>query len=211
MKKEIVDAWIKRAEEVLAISGYAAPTQLYQFALSLLTTFYGPSSVQLKALKDSVDTIQRYTKGSIYNEILAHCSGVIQTTIADIRAGLVGDVRAQIQGEVLGDLVILSKDALSDNSGSAMHVAAVLIAAAFEDILRRLAAEKAGLAERPKLEQVITALKDADLLKGGEISTAHSYLKFRNDSLHADWPQVHRFQVEGCISFVDSLLLKHFS
>jgi hypothetical protein len=211
MKQETVDAWIKRAEEVLQVQGYGAPTQLYQFSLSLLTTFYGPTSVQLKALKDSIDSIQRYTKGGTYNEILSHCNGVITATLADIRSGLVNNARAQMQGEVLGDLVAHSKEALDDKAESATHVAAVLIAAAFEDVLRRLAAEKAALTERPKLEQVIAVLKEAEVIKGGEISTANSYLKFRNDSLHAHWEQVHRFQVESCIAFVESLLLKHFS
>jgi hypothetical protein len=108
-------------------------------------------------------------------------------------------------------VITLAKDALTRTTYSAIQVAAVLTAATFEDILRRLAGEKAGLTGRPKLEHVITALKDGDVLKGGEISTANGYLKFRNDSLHADWAQVHRFQVESCILFVESLLLKHFS
>jgi hypothetical protein len=210
MKQETVDNWINQAEKVLMADGFGRHTQAYHFALSFLTMFYGASSLQVRALTDSVNAILKHDKGTT-SAILAYSHGAIRSAIDDIRAGLVVDVRAQIQGEILGDLVMFSKDTLNDNADSAMHVAAVLIAAAFEDVLRRLASEKAGLIGRPKLEQVITTLKDADLLKGGEVSTANSYLKFRNDSLHADWAQVHRFQVEGCISFVESLLLKHFS
>jgi hypothetical protein len=69
----------------------------------------------------------------------------------------------------------------------------------------------AGMWARPKLDEVIVSLKTADVLHGGQVHTASSYLKFRNDSLHADWAKVDRSQVEGCMLFVESLLEKHFS
>ena len=63
----------------------------------------------------------------------------------------------------------------------------------------------------PGLQDVVTALKDAGVLKGGEIGTAQSFLKFRNDSLHADWANVSRVLVEFCTAFIDAMLIKHFS
>jgi hypothetical protein len=77
--------------------------------------------------------------------------------------------------------------------------------------LRRLAAEKAGVQDRPKLESVVGALKDADLIRGGNISLANTLLKFRNDSLHADWQKVQQAQVESCLALTESLLREHFS
>jgi hypothetical protein len=71
--------------------------------------------------------------------------------------------------------------------------------------------EKASIQGRPKLEAVLSALKDADIVKGGAISLANSMLKFRNDSLHADWQQVTRAQVESCLALTESLLREHFS
>lgn len=194
---------------MLKYEGYEARGQKQQFALSMLEAFYGPTSVQLRTFKDSINALsgKQHSGGDIENL----CTGVIFSTIADAKAGLITNLRAQIEGEVLGDLIALAKIALEDKSDPSMHVAAVLVAAAYEDALRRLASEQAGVTGRPKLDQVITSLKDASLLKGGEISTAVSYLKFRNDSLHADWSQVYRAQVEGCVMFVESLLLKHFS
>jgi hypothetical protein len=86
-----------------------------------------------------------------------------------------------------------------------------MIVAAFEDLLRRMGIELAGVAGRPSLQDVLTALKDAGVLKGGEIGIAQSFLKFRNDSLHADWANVSRVQVESCTAFADAMLVKHFS
>jgi hypothetical protein len=50
-----------------------------------------------------------------------------------------------------------------------------------------MASELAGVTGRPDLQDVVTASKNAALLQGGEVGTAQSDLKFRNDSLHADW------------------------
>jgi hypothetical protein len=39
----------------------------------------------------------------------------------------------------------------------------------------RVGSELAGLIERPEFQEVITALKNAGLLQGGEVSTAQRY------------------------------------
>ena len=83
--------------------------------------------------------------------------------------------------------------------------------ASFEDTLRTLGASRANVQGRSKLETVVTALRDADVLKGGLLSQANGLLKFRNDSLHADWQQVSQSQVESCLAFVEQLLRDHFS
>lgn len=69
--------------------------------------------------------------------------------------------------EVLSELVALGKEVLADDTDAAKNASAVLIAAAFEDLMRRMGAELAGVIGRPYLEQVIRALKSADILKGG--------------------------------------------
>jgi hypothetical protein len=71
--------------------------------------------------------------------------------------------------------------------------------------------EFAGVTDRPTLQTVIGKLKDANVLKGAEVGVALGYLKFRNDSLHADWKIVERSVVESCLAFNESLLLKHFA
>jgi hypothetical protein len=69
-----------------------------------------------------------------------------------------------------------------------------------------MGSELAGVVGRPKLEEVLTALKNG-VLKGGEVGTAQSHLKFRNDSLHADWPKVQKSQVQSCIALIEALLV----
>lgn len=116
-----------------------------------------------------------------------------------------------VQFESLALLPSLAKQILADNTDAIKNVAAVLVAAAFEDIIRRMRAELGHVVGRPELQSVVIALKDAGVLKGGEPGLAQSFLKFRNDSLHADWPKVQRTQVESCLAFIEAVLVNHFS
>lgn len=202
--------WIRQGKELLD-SGMISTHDLPPFAISMLNTFYGPGSVQVRAYLDGADNIAKNRKDGLAHQLFMHARGAVANTIRELENGLVENLRTAVQGEVLGDLIGLSKEALSENTAETKNVAAVLSAAAFEDCVRRLAAEKAGVQDRPKLEVVLAALKDAGVLKGGSISLANSMLKFRNDSLHADWSQVTRAQVESCLSLTSSLLAEHFS
>jgi hypothetical protein len=209
------DEWLKRAKEVLVTShqGLGTGYQNTQFAASMLTALYGPGSAQVKQFQDSFAAVQKQAQngGGLDSHLHHLARGVIRNTIAELEAGLIVNLRATIAGEVLVELIRLAKDALIDQTEAAKNIAAVLVAAAYESLIRRMGEEFAGVAGRPKLEEVIGSLKTASVLKGGQIATAQSYLKFRNDSLHADWRNVDRSQVESCLAFSESLLLKHFS
>jgi hypothetical protein len=69
---------------------------------------------------------------------------------------------------------------------------------------------EAGITSRIKLDQIIIELKDKGILQGGEPGVAQSFLKFRNDSLHADWKNVTEAQVSSCLALLDPLIVKHF-
>jgi hypothetical protein len=203
--------WVEQAKELLN-SGASATHDLPPFAVSMLTYFYGASSAQLRAHNQRADNVYK-DKGGMgpTHALFMHARGTVSNLIRELEHNLVGSIRSSIQGEVLGDLIGLAKEALSSNTDEAKNVAAVLAAAAFEDCVRRLGIEKAGIQDRPKLENVLGALKDAGILNGGAVSLANSMLKFRNDSLHADWQQVTRAQIESCLALTESLLREHFS
>jgi hypothetical protein len=205
------DAWVARAKAIL--SGQHTTSEVVQSAISLLTAAYGPQSAQLNALTTGLAQIAKLapnpTNSSHHQGGLAR--GAIQNTVAEIEGGLIVSLRAQVAGEIFAELVALGKEALEGDTEAAKNVSAVLIAAAFEDLMRRMGAELAGVVGRPKLEDILIALKNAEILKGGEVGIALSYLKFRNDSLHADWAKVQKSQVQSCTAFIEALLAKHFS
>jgi hypothetical protein len=205
--------WISRADAVLALGHMASPDrtgEAVQFATSMLTALYGSESPQLKAFRSTCEAILKQ-KDTVTFNLLGHAYGTIRNAKAELQAGLIIRLRVLVAGEILAELVRMGKETLEEKTDAAKNVAAVLIAAAFEDLIRRMGEEFAGVADRQKLENVINALKSANIIKGGQIGTALSFLKFRNDSLHADWDNVDRSQVESCIALIDALLVKHFS
>jgi len=208
------ELWIKRADEMLAkgiSTNRDLASELAQSAVSMLADVYGQNSPQIHRFLADCDVISKRATGSPAPDICRHARGAIASAKGELQAGLTVRLRTAVTGEVLSELTRLGKEILSDQSEGSKNVAAVLIAAAFEDLIRRMGAEFASVIDRPKLEEVIGALKKADVLRGGEVGTAQSYLKFRNDSLHADWQNVSRSQVESCAAFIESLLVKHFS
>jgi hypothetical protein len=209
----IAEAWLARSKEILKLYDERHAPEVVPFAVSLLTSLYGPKSPQLEAFNTALAQLAKQGNNPRDTGFYQgqHASIVIKNVVAEAESGLIGSLRAQVTGEILSELVALGKEILSDGTESAKNVSAVLIAAAFEDLMRRMGSELARVVGRPKLEDVLTALKNAGVLKGGEVGTAQSYLKFRNDSLHADWIKVQQSQVQSCIAFLEALLLKHFS
>jgi hypothetical protein len=202
------ESWLKRAAEFNPHGNTVTSGEALQFAISMACAFYGPASQQVEMIKTRAADIPKQKSGA-YPEILIHefAYGAIRNMVAEINAGLVQNIRLGIAGEILGDLIFMAREALGEK---AVQVAAVLTAAAFEDLMRRLAQEKAGITSRIKLDQILMELKDKGILQGGEPGVAQSFLKFRNDSLHADWNNVKEPQVTSCLGLLDSLIVKHF-
>jgi hypothetical protein len=187
------EAWIKRATEVLG-DPQKAHQESVPFAVSLLSSVYGPQSIQSKTLSDQLERIASSAPNptNARHHEVGIAQGAIRNTVAELEAGLITTLRALVAGEIFGELVFLAKQILADQTEAAKTVASVLVAVAFEDLMRRMGTELAGVMGRPEMQDVITALKNAAVFKGGEIGTAQSFLKLRNDSLHADWAKVQR-------------------
>jgi hypothetical protein len=211
------DLWLKQAGEILqpgvGTRGAGQGSRAVAFATSLLTALYGPESTQLQQFRDGCAAIAKIAPNPVNmdHELLQHAKGTIRNTKAELEAGLIVRLRVAVAGEILAELIGLAKDVMADRTEEAKNAGAVVLAAAYEGLMRRMGEEFAGVTGRPKLEEVINALKTANVLKGGQVGTAQSYLKFRNDSLHADWKNVDRSQVESCLAFSEALVVKHFS
>jgi hypothetical protein len=209
----MIDAnnWLARADALLQASvSTASAGEKIAFATSFIAAFYGPESVGMKVFRQSIDNIER-GKEAVAHRLELHARGTIKATKAAIESGLIRSVRVLLSGEIIGDLLAIARERLQEDSESAKNVSAVLVAAALEDTMRKMGSELGGVQGRPKLDAVLTELKEKQILKGGEVGTAFSYLKFRNDSMHADWNNVQKSQVVSCLGFVETLLAKHFS
>jgi hypothetical protein len=186
-----------------------------QGTLTLVRTLYGMGSAQEGILSGSVKAAQSAKDGAPFYNFDRHVKpavlGTLRAIKGDVENGLVGDLRRRAVGEVVADMLLLAKEALADKRDAAKNVAAVLAAASFEDTIRKMGSAFAQVEDRRDLADVLSALKKSAVLEGAPFTTAQGYLKFRNDALHADWDKLDASVIGSCITFVEHLLLKHFS
>jgi hypothetical protein len=138
-------------------------------------------------------------------------SGALRNLKGEVETGLIGNLRLEITGEVLGDFLMLAKSSLDEGTEEGKNVSAVLTAAAFEDLIRRMGATFCGIQTRDELHKIVVALKTKGVLVGAQFGTVQAQLQFRNDALHADWKKIDAIGVKTVMLLVQELLLKHFS
>ena len=217
-----LDAFLKRIDQLLVATDatdtgdlYEKIVEVHRGAVTLAMAIYGAGRPQVQMLLDAAKQAVSSPRGDMgwkYREfVLPAVRGSLRAMKADVESGMIGNIERRGSGAVLADMLGLAKDALAQGSDGAKNVAAVLAAASYEDTIRRMGETLAGVQGRPDLEDVVTALKSATVLQGASVSTAVGFLRFRNDALHADWAKLKPEVVGSCISFVQHLLLQHFS
>jgi hypothetical protein len=192
---------------------YELQNRVHQGVLGLLHALYGRDSSRERDLRSALEGIAKAyypTTGVSVTSSMSLIRGVLQSIQADVESGMLGSLRNAVTGDVLSDLIKLARAVAGDDGEGAKNVAAVLAAAAFEDCLRRLATST-GIPDKDKLADVVTALKEKDVLQGAQVGIAQSYLSFRNRALHAKWAEVDRPEVASVLGFTEALLVKHFS
>ena len=167
-------------------------------AQELLRTVYGEHSLYYREFCVWVTADQPGAFVSIFQSAKRDYDGGFNT----------GDIRLRISGGVLGDFVTLARSSLAEGH---KEVAAVLAAAALEDVLKRYATENDIDTEDRNMTEVISALKAKGLIKGGQNKLLQALPKIRNLALHAQWDKFSELEVGSVIGYVEQFLLKHFS
>jgi len=178
--------------------------------LTVVESLYGANSPQIKAL---LEGRKAYTKTQYSSEYeLTAIARLLEGTLLNIReelaAGLIRSLSAEAAGEVIGDLIALSRAQLK---AGYKDVAAVLAAAALEDSLKRKADELGINIEGKTLDALINALKAKSFFKGPQAPIVASYVKLRNAAMHADWGKIAEADVSSLIGFLEPFVIQHFS
>jgi len=205
MEKEDI---LKRIDELLPPNMDASHDEKANATTSLLSLVYGADSPQLALWTKHIEKLWGLHNAS---EIMRASVAQLRNLKREIESGLTGNLRQQITGEVLTDLIQLSRTVLDEQGDKAKNVAAVLAAAAFEDTIRRMGKTFAGVIGQDDLSDVLKALKDAGVIQSPQFGIAQSYLSFRNHALHANWDKIEKESIHSMLGFVEQLLLKHFS
>jgi hypothetical protein len=210
--RERITALIQKADDDVTPQEYG---EIINGTSGILALLYGSGSKQMATFEREIAQEQKRVAGTTWagkqrGAITQLAAGVLINTLAELDSGLVGSLKQQAAAEVLTDFIALSRMALAEKGEDAKNVAAVLAAAAFEDTVRRLGAAHTGTAGGEKLANILIELKNSAILQGPQVGIAQSYLKFRNDALHADWGQIEREGVHSVLSFVEQLVLRYF-
>ena len=185
----------------------------YLGTISLMQALYGSKSSQEQALSTYIERLREKvhpSNQSIINQSILAIKGTLTSIKAELDSGFIGTLRGRLTGETLTDFIKLARTVLEEANNDAKNVAAVLAAAAFEDVIRRLADLRGGKTTE-KLADVLIWLKDMGVLQGSEVGIAQSYLSFRNRALHAKWDEVHLPSVESVLAFTEQIILKNFT
>ena len=181
--------------------------------ISIMQALYGPDSAQEKALRSYVERLQgifQLSNSSLISHSISAIKGALASIKAELDAGFIGTLRARLTGETLTDFIKLGRTVLEEQTDDAKNVAAVLAAAAFEDVMRKLT-DLRGAGAIENLAEVLVWLKDNGVLQGSEVGIAQSYLSFRNRALHAKWKEVDRPSVESVLAFTEQVILRNLT
>jgi len=178
--------------------------------LTVVESLYGANSPQTRAL---LEGRKAYTKTQYNIEYeLKAISYLVKGTLLNIReelaAGLIRSISTEAAGEVIGDLIALSRAQLK---AGYKDVAAVLAVAALEDSLKRKADELGVNVEGKTLDAIINALKAKSFFKGPQAPIVASYVKLRNAAMHADWSKIAEPDVSSLLGFLEPFVIQHFS
>src|SRR3989449_7197498 len=212
--KARVDALLARAaKQPTGSDAITAATELLQGTITIMHTIYGPNSAQEETLR-SVTADRPTAKPLPLPLQMAWVVDAVRGALLNIKAELDGDLLGNLQkrvtGDVLTDFIRLARHVIEEQREGGKDVAAVLVAAAHQDAIRRMGVAHTKLAEGEDLAAVIDALKKAGTLVPPQLSVALGYLNFRNRALHAQWKDIDLTTVKSALAFVEELLLKHF-
>src|SRR4030042_6389688 len=123
---------LNRIDELLKIQWkgyYDALGEVYTGTIGIASQIWGPNSTHVDAIKQLREDMQasKWDTNAKASNIIEQCKGILRSIASDIRAGRLGSIRLEYQGQVFADFINVAKAALAEGT---KDVAAVLAAAA---------------------------------------------------------------------------------
>src|SRR3989454_164398 len=154
--KARVDALLARAaKQPTGSDAITAATELLQGTITIMHTIYGPNSAQEETLR-SVTADRPTAKPLPLPLQMAWVVDAVRGALLNIKAELDGDLLGNLQkrvtGDVLSDFIRLARHVIEEQREGGKDVAAVLVAVAYEDTIRRMGGRphQAGRRRRPR-------------------------------------------------------------
>jgi len=127
-----------------------------------------------------------------------------QGMIWDIQSGRLASIRTRYQGDVLRDLIAISRECESHKD-----IAAVLACAALETAMRRLA-ENCGASAISGLSSAANYLRSVGKITKEERRFLDPFVDLRDSALHSDWGKVTPSMVASLLGYLEQFVAAHF-
>ena len=204
---------LSRIQELLNLQWkgyYDVVGEIYIGTIAIASQIWGSNSTQVEAIKQLREDMKasNFVENGKADNMIQQCKGVLRSIASDIKAGRLGSIRLEYQGQVFADILNVAKAAMAEGT---KDVAAVLAAASLEDTLKRFAQAKGLDVEDKDLSSVVNALKSASLLSATQGSLLKGMVPFRNKALHAEWAKIDTAEVHGVLAFVEEFLARNFA
>ena len=209
-----LDDLVKRVDEIIQMANEALKTaQSDEMGCSWVDRglFQGFRAAALSFLERTFDVKHTYYKEFDKvvkfddTKLVGAGKNILLAVKDEIAGGWLFTVKGLVSAEILADFIALAKQTLDENK----DVAAVLVCAALEDALKRVAMQKGLDVEDKDMSEVISALKAKEIIKGSQAPIAKGYVKLRNKAFHAEWNNIEKPEVSSAIGFTEQFLLEH--
>ena len=208
LKDSLLNRINELLEKELDEAPHADAAEVHLAVINMFETLYGPHAPQLDMIKTVRDQVyDRETWGIHYQPTLfiEYLHGFLRTLASDIQEGRVVNIQSEARGEVLGDFLVLAREALDEGQ---KDIAAVLACAALEDALKRYASDLGLEVQDKTMQTVVNALKSKGVINSSHGKVLDANVQIRNDALHARWDAINVEAVHGVIGYTQGFLTK---
>ena len=181
-----------------------------QTTLAILASIYGGNSIQVQSFLARIAKGQgRFDANDVQydNRVARDIVGAVDAAIADLDSGVTSSISVTAKTEILGDFLVLARQALDTGDACAQRVAAVLTAAAMEETLKQLGLARNLDVQNRDLRGVIEKLRQEGILVGAELSLAQGLAKFRDSAFHGQFDLITVATTESAFAFVQQILI----
>ena len=124
----------------------------------------------------------------------------------DIENGLLSSVADRARAETFDNFLDHAKEYVKSNR---KNEAGVIAGVVFEDSLRRICRKNGKEEKGEKLDSLITALTNADIISQTKAKRARVAGHVRTKATHAQWDEFDIDDVKGAIEFTEEMILAH--
>ncbi len=185
--------------------------EIYYGTISVIENVYGKNSSHIKELLSTNSKILAIKYKSVDGrdaQLLKSIIGILSNLKFEIENGLLTSLEKKISKEILTDFISFSKEQFSNGD---LKISSVLICAALEDSLKRIAEINGLDVERKSMSQVVNALKAKGLLQKSISTLLGNYTVLRNKVFHADWDGLDKSEIGSLIGFTEQFVKDNFN